>query len=150
MAILWLFLQLHINKPVQEIVDTLCATFDIPNPSSCYLWIPTGIQNIIEKYGGKPVRTYNSCCVLSNRTNMCCSHMHGAAVALTLWVLLSILSSCILWRDHVACCSLDTHTQPSLNTWYSITSSQPFNVAHCRKTGLENLKRIRMEEISVS
>lgn len=47
--------QLHIKKPVQEVVDSLCATFDIPNPSGSYLWIPTGIQSIIEKYGGKPV-----------------------------------------------------------------------------------------------
>lgn len=47
---------LHINKPVQEVVDSLCATFNIPNPSGCYLWIPTGIQTIIEKYGGKPKR----------------------------------------------------------------------------------------------
>ena len=33
----------------------MCATFNIRENSEYYFWIPTGIQSVIEKYGGKPV-----------------------------------------------------------------------------------------------
>ena len=40
---------------MREVTDAVCATFGICNPNLYHLWIPTGIQLIIEKYGGKPV-----------------------------------------------------------------------------------------------
>ena len=47
--------QLHTGKAIGEVVKDICGTFSISDPSDYYLWIPTGIQSIIEKYGGKPV-----------------------------------------------------------------------------------------------
>ena len=48
-------MQLNVHKPVREVIDSVCFTFGICNPSEYHLWIPTGIQYIMEKYGGKPV-----------------------------------------------------------------------------------------------
>ena len=48
-------LQLNIHKPVRDIIDSMCGTFNICNPNEFHLWIPAGIQSIIEKYGGRPV-----------------------------------------------------------------------------------------------
>ncbi|XP_064397866.1 uncharacterized protein LOC135344565 [Halichondria panicea] len=45
---------LHTGKAIGEVVKDICGTFSISDPSDYYLWIPTGIQSIIEKYGGKP------------------------------------------------------------------------------------------------
>lgn len=50
-----MMLQLNIKKPVKEVLSSLCKTFDMPDTGACYLWIPTGIQRIIEKYNGRPV-----------------------------------------------------------------------------------------------
>lgn len=47
-------LLIDVRKPVREVTDAVCATFGICNPNLYHLWIPTGIQLIIEKYGGKP------------------------------------------------------------------------------------------------
>ena len=52
---LGLSLQLNIHKPVRDIIDSMCGTFNICNPNEFHLWIPAGIQSIIEKYGGRPV-----------------------------------------------------------------------------------------------
>ncbi len=51
--------QLHTGKAIGEVVKDICGTFSISDPSDYYLWIPTGIQSIIEKYGGKPVSLVN-------------------------------------------------------------------------------------------
>ena len=60
-------LQLNIHKPLRDIIDSMCGTFNICNPNEFHLWIPAGIQSIIEKYGGRPVSLLLFvCCVVYN------------------------------------------------------------------------------------
>ena len=50
---------------MREIIDSMCGTFNICNPNEFHLWIPAGIQSIIEKYGGRPVSLLLFIAVLS-------------------------------------------------------------------------------------
>ena len=68
----------------------MCGTFNICNPNEFHLWIPAGIQSIIEKYGGRPVSLLLSivvCCLLLFCLFVCCL----CAVVYVLFLLLVIM-----------------------------------------------------------
>ena len=50
--------QLNIKRPVREVIANTCAIFGIQDVQRQHFWLPRGKRNIIQKYGGKPVRSY--------------------------------------------------------------------------------------------
>ena len=48
-------MQLNICKPVSQVIQSICGMYGIGDHDLYYLRIPTGIQQIVAKYGGRPV-----------------------------------------------------------------------------------------------